>query len=171
MYCHAFSYIPRYFQKSIFSSSPGTEASPPPSSFFGVVKTVALLGGYQSCAIHAADESDESTNILFCWGTRGLSVSGDTVISETVISSDHSPTSVALESNQYEVDVAVGYWNHTHLIDNEGELLCWGGNANGELGTDGTPSYRSESTPTSSPHDIWTNCADCSRRLTYMCSS
>ena len=127
--------------------SDNSSSSPPPTAInLGTGRTaVAVTAGEDhTCAI--LDNND-----LKCWGYNEHGQLG--VGGIITYFSAPSSTSIDLGAGRTAVAVSAG-WSHTCAILDNGEMKCWGGDANGQLG-DGETST-GKSTPPSTAIDFGT---------------
>ena len=73
-----------------------------------------------------------------CWGSNNA---GQLGIGSTI--NQPSPQQVNLGTNHFAVAVDVGSGYHTCAVLDNGNLTCWGSNANGQLGIGGTSNVNS----------------------------
>ena len=110
----------------------GTNAdssSPVSVSLPGNGSVVSLDAG----ALHTCSGSDDGS--MFCWGYNAYGQLGNGALDSTNI-----PMIAPLSTNQVLSSVKVGLFHSCALFDS-GQVACWGGNANGQLG-DGTQNSR-----------------------------
>ena len=93
-------------------------------------------GERHTCAIRGNGE-------LLCWGDNSQGQLGDGTVTDRPV-----PTPVSVPASDI-VAVSTGPW-HTCAIRENGELLCWGHNSYGQLGT-GTATYYPNPIPTPVP--------------------
>jgi hypothetical protein len=97
----------------------------------GNVNVLAVSGGVShSCAL--TDDGD-----LFCWGSNGSGELGDGTVSAQPVTA-----AVKVQRNSDQVFTALGLGNQfscalrEQVIQKRGTAVCWGSNANGQLGQD-----------------------------------
>ncbi|MGB1818753.1 MAG: RCC1 domain-containing protein, partial [Candidatus Poseidoniaceae archaeon] len=100
---------------------------------------IDILNGYQLSAkgLHSCSILDNGS--LMCWG---LNNRGQIGIGTTT--NAHTPQWVDLGSGTNVTEVAHGY-RHTCAILENGSLMCWGENSDGQLGNG--QQYQTQSTP------------------------
>lgn len=96
----------------------------------GHAYTRVATGRSHTCAL----ASDAGT-MVYCWGTDGNGELGTGAVTENA----STPTAIAGVTGTF-VDVTAGF-NHSCALLTNGQLYCWGRNANGQLG-DGTTTTR-----------------------------
>jgi alpha-tubulin suppressor-like RCC1 family protein len=90
--------------------------------------TQVTTGAYDSCGLDAAGSA-------YCWGYDAYGELGDgsTTSSSVPVAVDTG----GLLAGKVLTQIDAGVW-HTCALDSAGAAYCWGGNASGELGDDGT---------------------------------
>lgn len=117
-----------------------------PSAFpaidFGTPATKVVLGRVHTCALL----SDGSVQ---CWGDANLGRLGDGNNSTGTIGRDQPVTSVPpVPLGSPAIDIAAGS-SHTCALLEGGDIVCWGANNNGQLGTGDTENVGDDETPAS----------------------
>ena len=94
----------------------------------------------------AVDNGEQHTcaildnGVVKCWGSNSNGQLGD-----GSTTSSPTPVSVSLPAGRNAVALASGDYHNCAILDN-GSVMCWGYNSNGQLG-DGNPGYNYELTP------------------------
>lgn len=117
-----------------------------PSAFppidFGTPATKVVLGRVHTCALL----SDGSVQ---CWGDANLGRLGDGNNSTGTIGRDQPVTSVPpVPLGSPAIDIAAGS-SHTCALLEGGNMVCWGANNDGQLGTGDTENVGDDETPAS----------------------
>ncbi|MDP7373808.1 MAG: hypothetical protein QF588_07995, partial [Candidatus Poseidoniaceae archaeon] len=125
-------------------SGGGSGSGSSSSSSFAYANNKLSAGGYHTCAI--LDNGD-----LKCWGRDQYGQLGDGGSNPGTDLNAPSSTAIDLGSGRTAVAVSSGYLHTCAILDN-GDLKCWGGDSDGQLGDGGSNTQTLE--PSSTPVNL-----------------